>query len=68
LRIIHEWLHSIYGIQVRGNPVPNPDDDQKYKYPGAYGANRAMGEQEGWRRWYEAILTGQQYVSAPSGR
>jgi len=65
---IHEWLHSIYGIQVRGTPVPNPDDDQKYKYPGAYGADRATGQREGWRRWYEAILTGQQHAAAPTGR
>lgn len=58
---VHEWLHSVHGLEICGQPIPNPDHDRSYHYPGAYGnASRQQGEVEGWRKWYEAILTGKQ--------
>jgi hypothetical protein len=58
--VVHEWLHSLHGLPVCAIPIPNPDHDRSFLYPGAYSDDRRAGELTGWKNWYHAVLNGVQ--------
>ena len=51
---IHEWLHTIEGIEINGRRVPNPDRNTDYGYPDASGVG-GDGEPT-WYCWYSYAL------------
>ena len=55
---IHEWLHTIIDEEVNGKKIPLVDKQAGFAYAGKY-RNDSEGDNDGWKNWYGALLTGQ---------
>jgi hypothetical protein len=52
--LVHEWIHTLYGIEINGRAVPNPDSEQGFGFPPVKGGD---GE-DTWHDWYRYALGG----------
>jgi len=51
---IHEWLHTIEGLEIGGRTLPSPDNNDRYGFDWARG--RGGDGKETWHDWYRFIL------------